>query len=79
MLEEHGYHHIVKHVSAKEKSKIPTYEYSCIECDEDTEVTRGFHDPEVIPCCSNGHEMKKVWNAPGNQFKGSGFYKTDNG
>jgi putative FmdB family regulatory protein len=59
---------------------MPTYEYACIECDKSEEVTRGFHDPETIPPCPIcGYSMVKVYHAPGVQFKGSGFYKTDNG
>lgn len=58
---------------------MATYEYTCVECDEDTEVIRGFSDPEVVPSCSEGHIMKRVYSPAGIQFKGSGFYKTDNG
>jgi putative FmdB family regulatory protein len=59
---------------------MPTYDYACIECDESQEVTRGFNDPESVPPCpSCGYRMTRVYNAPGIQFKGSGFYKTDNG
>jgi putative FmdB family regulatory protein len=59
---------------------MATYEYGCIECDKTEEVSRGITDPESIPSCpSCGYAMVRVWNAPGVQFKGSGFYKTDNG
>jgi putative FmdB family regulatory protein len=58
---------------------MPTYEYSCIYCDEDKEITRGFNDPEVFPSCKEGHSMTRVYKPVGVQFKGSGFYKTDNG
>lgn len=58
---------------------MPTYEYSCIQCDEDKEISRGFNDPEEIPMCQEGHRMVRVYHAVGVQFKGSGFYKTDNG
>jgi len=59
---------------------MPTYEYACKECDKSQEVIRGFNDPEIIPPCpSCGHEMTKVYGSFGIQFKGSGFYKTDNG
>lgn len=59
---------------------MPTYEYACVECDKSEEVTRGVNDPESIPACPIcGYKMNRVWNAPGIQFKGSGFYKTDNG
>lgn len=59
---------------------MATYEYACIECDKSTEVKRGMNEPETVPPCPNcGYGMTRVWNAPGIQFKGSGFYKTDNG
>jgi len=58
---------------------MPIYEYVCIECDTSTEVTRSFNDQEKIPPCQNcGYSMVRSYNAPGIQFKGSGFYKTDN-
>jgi putative FmdB family regulatory protein len=59
---------------------MPTYEYACIECDKSEEISRGFNDPESIPPCpSCGYSMTRVYNPVGIQFKGSGFYKTDNG
>jgi putative FmdB family regulatory protein len=59
---------------------MPTYEYGCMTCDISQEVSRGFNDPENIPSCLVcGYAMARVYNAPGVQFKGSGFYKTDNG
>ena len=58
---------------------MPKYEYSCIECETKTEIERKFDDSEVIPLCPNcGYSMSRVWNSVGVQFKGSGFYKTDN-
>jgi len=59
---------------------MPTYEYACIECDESLDVVRGFNDPENVPPCSTcGYKMTRVYSPAGIQFKGSGFYKTDNG
>ena len=59
---------------------MPNYEYACVTCDKSTEVSRGFNDKEVVPPCPVcGYAMTRVYNAPGIQFKGSGFYKTDNG
>ena len=59
---------------------MPTYEYTCIECEETKEMIRGFNDPEVVPPCSScGYKMARVYTPAGIQFKGSGFYKTDNG
>ena len=59
---------------------MATYEYACIECYKPTEIQRAISDPESVPSCPVcGYSMTRVWNAPGIQFKGSGFYKTDNG
>lgn len=59
---------------------MPTYEYTCIECDESQEIVRKFEDEEIIPPCpSCGYRMVRSYTAPGIQFKGSGFYKTDHG
>jgi putative FmdB family regulatory protein len=59
---------------------MATYEYACIECDESIEVNRGMTEKELVtPCPKCGYSMSRIWNAPGIQFKGSGFYKTDNG
>ena len=59
---------------------MPTYEYNCIQCEEKIEITRSFTDEEVIPPCNScGYKMTRVYTPAGIQFKGSGFYKTDNG
>jgi putative FmdB family regulatory protein len=56
---------------------MPIYEYACVECDKSDEITRGFHDPEVIPPCPLcGYKMARVYQSPGVQFKGTGFYST---
>ena len=55
---------------------MPTYEYRCDECKSFVEVTERYEfGPECVQC---GRNMSRVWSAPGIQFKGSGFYKTDN-
>jgi len=59
---------------------MPTYEYNCIECETSQDVVRGFNDGEVMPTCPIcGYRMARVYSPAGIQFKGSGFYKTDNG
>ena len=58
---------------------MPVYEYACIECDKNLEVSRSFNDNEIVPACPVcGYKMSRSYSAPGVQFKGSGFYKTDN-
>jgi putative FmdB family regulatory protein len=59
---------------------MATYEYECIECDKTAEVKRSMSEPETVPPCPNcGYKMTRVYSPAGIQFKGSGFYKTDNG
>ena len=59
---------------------MPIYEYTCIECEETVEISRSFNDAEIIPPCKAcGYKMARVYTPTGIQFKGSGFYKTDNG
>ena len=58
---------------------MPTYEYSCIECDRTIEINRGIKEDEVVPVCEIcGYKMTKVYSSFGIQFRGGGFYKTDN-
>ena len=58
---------------------MPNYEYSCSSCNKSTEVNRKFDEKEIIPPCpSCGYKMTRSYGAVGVQFKGSGFYKTDN-
>ena len=59
---------------------MPNYEYNCLTCETSKEVNRRFNDEEIIPPCSGcGYKMTRVYSPAGIQFKGSGFYKTDNG
>ncbi len=58
---------------------MPRYEYACIECDFGMEVTKSFNDADSIEICEKcGNIMNKVYGTVGVQFKGNGFYKTDN-
>lgn len=58
---------------------MPTYEYGCQDCKTSIEVVRGFNDEEVVPPCNScGFKMVRTYGSFGIQFKGSGFYKTDN-
>lgn len=57
---------------------MPTYQYRCKDCDSDVEVVQKFTDDALTECpeCDEG-ELRKVFNAVGVVFKGSGFYRTD--
>jgi putative FmdB family regulatory protein len=56
---------------------MPTYEYRCRNCGEPLEVVQSFTDDPLTECPACGGELRKVFQAVGIAFKGSGFYKTD--
>ena len=59
---------------------MPTYEYNCVTCETSVDIVRKFDEDEVLPPCPKcGYKMARVYTPAGVQFKGSGFYKTDNG
>ncbi|HUS21174.1 MAG TPA: FmdB family zinc ribbon protein [Aeromicrobium sp.] len=56
---------------------MPTYQYSCTECGEALEVQQSFADDPLTVCPACQGRLRKVYNAVGVVFKGSGFYRTD--
>jgi putative FmdB family regulatory protein len=56
---------------------MPTYQYRCTECGEDLEAVQKFSDAPLTICPACGGHLRKVFNAVGVVFKGSGFYRTD--
>ena len=56
---------------------MPTYQYRCTACGHDLEATQKFSDPSLTECPNCGGPLRKVFNAVGVVFKGSGFYRTD--
>lgn len=57
---------------------MPTYQYRCADCGEDLEVFQKFTDDALTVCPACDGNLRKVFNAVGVVFKGSGFYATDN-
>ncbi|HET8666288.1 MAG TPA: FmdB family zinc ribbon protein [Nocardioides sp.] len=57
---------------------MPTYQYRCTECDHAFEEFQSFTDDALTVCPVCGGRLRKVFNAVGVVFKGSGFYRTDN-
>ena len=57
---------------------MPTYQYRCSECGQDLEVVQKFTDAALTECPNCHGSLRKVYNAVGVVFKGSGFYSTDN-
>ncbi|MFC5266013.1 FmdB family zinc ribbon protein [Kribbella qitaiheensis] len=56
---------------------MPTYQYQCTECGNSLEVRQSFTDDALTVCPSCEGTLRKVFNAVGVVFKGSGFYRTD--
>ena len=56
---------------------MPTYQYRCTECGHDLEAVQKFSDAALTECPNCGGSLRKVFNAVGVVFKGSGFYRTD--
>lgn len=57
---------------------MPTYQYRCTSCDSEQEVVQRFTDDPLTDCPECDGNLRKVFNAVGVVFKGSGFYATDN-
>ena len=57
---------------------MPTYQYRCTSCENDLEVVQKFTDDPLTDCPECDGNLRKVFNAVGVVFKGSGFYATDN-
>ena len=60
-----------------EETDVPTYQYACTECDAQLEVRQSFTDDALTTCPSCEGRLRKIFNAVGVVFKGSGFYRTD--
>ena len=56
---------------------MPTYQYACRECGHAFEQVQSFSDDSLTVCPECEGRLRKVFNAVGVVFKGSGFYRTD--
>lgn len=56
---------------------MPTYQYSCTECGHFFEQFQTFSEDSLTVCPQCQGRLRKVFNAVGVVFKGSGFYRTD--
>ena len=56
---------------------MPTYQYACTECGHAFEQVQSFSDDALTVCPECEGRLRKVFNAVGVVFKGSGFYRTD--
>jgi putative FmdB family regulatory protein len=57
---------------------MPTYQYRCTSCNTEVEAVQKFTDDPLTDCPECDGNLRKVFNAVGVVFKGSGFYATDN-
>jgi len=56
---------------------MPTYQYRCTECGNELDAVQKFTDSALTDCPECTGQLRKVFNAVGVVFKGSGFYRTD--
>src|SRR3954454_8588352 len=56
---------------------MPTYQNACTECGHAFEQFQSFSEDALTVCPSCSGRLRKVYNAVGVVFKGSGFYRTD--
>jgi putative FmdB family regulatory protein len=56
---------------------VPTYQYACTDCDHAFEQVQSFTEDSLTSCPQCEGRLRKVFNAVGVVFKGSGFYRTD--
>ncbi len=56
---------------------MPIYEYECESCATVTDIKHGFKETHSEVCPKCGGHLKRVFNAAGIVFKGSGFYVND--
>ena len=61
----------------EKEAAVPTYQYSCTECGHFFEQVQSFRDDALTECPECQGRLRKVFNAVGVVFKGSGFYRTD--
>jgi putative FmdB family regulatory protein len=56
---------------------VPTYTYACTECGNRFDIVQAFTDDALTTCEKCAGRLRKLFNAVGVVFKGSGFYRTD--
>ena len=56
---------------------MPTYQYACTECGHAFDQFQSFSDDALTECPECSGRLRKLFNAVGVVFKGSGFYRND--
>lgn len=55
---------------------MPTYSYECTQCANRFDVVQAFTDDALTTCERCSGRLRKLFNAVGVVFKGTGFYRT---
>ena len=56
---------------------MPTYAYACTACEHRFEIVQSFSEDSLTECPECQGRLRKLFNAVGVVFKGSGFYRND--
>jgi len=56
---------------------VPTYGYACTACEHRFEIVQSFTEDSLTECPECQGRLRKLFNAVGVVFKGSGFYRND--
>lgn len=56
---------------------MPTYQYACTECGHAFDQFQSFSEDSLTECPECAGKLRKLFNAVGVVFKGSGFYRND--
>jgi putative FmdB family regulatory protein len=56
---------------------MPTYQYACTECGHAFDQFQSFSEDSLTECPECSGRLRKLFNAVGVVFKGSGFYRND--
>src|SRR6185436_8244322 len=63
--------------SANSGGTVPTYAYVCTSCEHRFDIVQSFSDDSLTECPECEGRLRKLFNAVGVVFKGSGFYSND--
>lgn len=58
---------------------MPTYDYECVKCGNKESVFKKISDPHLEICsrCGENSLIRVINSAPGVEYKGKGWFKTD--
>lgn len=56
---------------------MPRYDYRCVICEDEFEVSQKFSDLPLKICNQCGGRLIKVYRSPGIAFRGSGWHSKD--